>query len=362
MRKPTTRRTSRLAAVLLPVVLLTSASAAAGSADAGAATNPKTSDTVNVVGYSIVAGVYAKLEAAFQATPAGKNVTFSNSFGASSTQAEDVVNGQPADIVNFSTQPDLQQLVDNGIVSSKWNSTGAGKLEKGFVADSVVVLVVRKGNPLGFTGWQSLASKKLKNVAVQIVTPDPISSGSARWNLLEVYESQIIQKATAAAAYSFTNSVVGNVVSEPTSGSKALTAFLAGTGNVLLAYEADAQAALAKGDAIQIVYPKQNIAIQTPAALTDSSIPNQDGAKNPGAKAFFSFLFSSAGQTIFAHNAFRPTLASVATATKSLFPHVYPAKELTTITGLGGWPAVTNKFFSSGGIITLIEKAHGYSS
>lgn len=357
MRKPTIRRTSRWAAVLLPVALLTTA--AAGSAGASAATNPKATDTVNVVGYSIDAGVFAAEETAFQATAAGKNVVFDNSFGASTTQSDNVVAGQPADIVNFSTEPDLQQLVDNGIVASTWGTKGAGKAEDGFLADSVVVLVVRKGNPLHITGWSSLTKS-----GVKIITPDPISSGSARWNLLEAYESQIIQKRTPAQAYSFTNSVVHNTVAEPSSGSKALSAFLAGTestSNVLLAYEADAQAAVAKGDAVQIVYPTQNILIQTPAALTASSDPEQNGVKNPGAVKFFTYLFSTAGQTILADNAFRPTLKSVIKSTAKKFPHVYTSKELTTIGGLKGWPVVTSEFFSSTGIITTIEKANGYT-
>lgn len=346
-------------ALAAPVALL---GTIAVSGDASATLRPTGTDNVNVVGYSIEANVFSALEAAFQKTPAGKDVTFSNSFGASTTQANAVVAGQAADLVNFSTEPDLQELVDNGIVSPNWYKTGAGKAEKGFLADSVVVLVVRKGNPQKVTGWQSLT-----NPGIQLVTPDPISSGSARWNLLEVYESQIIQKQTPAQAYSFTNRVVGHVVAEPSSGSKALTAFLgsngkAGTGNVLLAYEADARAALAAGDPIQIVYPKQNMLIQTPAALTDSSISNQDGAKNPGAVAFFKYLFSAPGQTILAHDAFRPTLASVVKTTAKLFPHTYPSKELTTIASLGGWPAVTNKFFSPGGIITKIEAAHGYTT
>lgn len=361
MRRLTTRRTTRMAvAAALPIAFL--GSVAIGTSGASAAVRPSATHNVNVVGYSIDAGAFAALETAFQKTSAGKNVTFSNSFGASTTQANNVVAGQSADIVNFSTEPDLQELVDNGIVSPKWDTTGAGKAEDGFLADSVVVLVVRKGNPLGITGWSSLTKK-----GVQIVTPDPNSSGSARWNLLEVYESEIIQKLSATAAYNFTNSVVANIVAEPSSGSKALTAFLgsggnAGTGNVLLAYEADAQAAVAKGDPIQLVYPKQNILIQTPAALTDSSISTQDGMKNPAAVAFFSYLFSAAGQTILADNAFRPTLKSVVKATAKRFPHVYASKNLTTIASLKGWPAVTDKFFSSGGIITKIEAAHGYTS
>lgn len=347
---PSSRRLSRLAAIALPLALVTAG--LGGASAASAASSPHTTDTVNVVGYSIVANAYTALETAFQATPAGKGVTFNNSFGASTTQADDVVAGQPADVVNFSTEPDLQLLIDNGLVKGNWDTTGAGKVEHGFVSDSDVVLVTRPGNPLGIKGWQSLPK-----AGVQIVTPDPISSGSARWNLLEAYESQIIQKRTPAQAYAYTNAVVHNTVAEPSSGSKALTAFLAGTGNVLLAYEADAQAALAAGKPISIVYPTQNIVIQTPAALTDS------GLSNKGAKAFFAYLFSPAGQNIWAHNSFRPTLPSAAKKDAKLFTHNYTAKQLTTIASLKGWPNVTHKFFApTTGIITKIEAANGYTS
>ena len=350
MRRPTSRRTSRLVAVALPVALATAGLVgSAGTASANA--TPRGTDTVNVVGYSIVANAYAALEAAFAKTAAGKNVAFTNSFGASTSQANAVVDGQPADVVNFSTEPDLQSLVNVGLVSPKWSTSGAGKAERGMVADSYVVLVTKPGNPLGVKTWSSLTKR-----GTQVVTPDPISSGSARWNLLEVYESQIIEKHTAAQAKAFTNSVVKNTVAEPPSGSKALTAFLAGTGNVLLAYEADALSSKASGKAVQVVYPAQNLLIQTPAALTSS------GTTNKGAKAFFAYLFSPAGQNIWAHNYFRPTVASVAKSDAKLFAHTYPAKDVTTIASLKGWPTVTYKFFSPNGIITKIEQAHGYSS
>jgi sulfate transport system substrate-binding protein len=325
--------------------------AAAGTSPASAApARPTGSTTVNVVGYSIAAGVYSALETAFQATPAGKGVSFANPFGASTTQANDVVAGQPADVVNFSQSSDMQILVDNGIVSPKWATTGAGAKEDGFVADSVVAFVTRPGNPLKITSWSNLTKS-----GVQIVTPDPISSGSARWNLLEAYENQIVLHKTPAQAETFLNSLVGRVTAEPSSGSKSLSAFLAGTGNVLLAYEADAYNALQAGKAIQVVLPAQNILIQTPAALTAT------GVKSTAAKAFSSYEFSTAGQAIFAKFHFRPTVPSAAKAAAKLF-RTYPSKDLTTIQSLGGWPAVIHKFFSSTGIITQVEANHGYTS
>ena len=339
MQFPTLRRILAAVLAVTPLSLLATDSSAS------------TTSTVNVVGYSIVANAYTALEKAFQATPAGKNVNFNNSFGASTTQAENVAAGQPADVVNFSQVPDMSILVNHNLVSPTWAQTGAGKAEHGIVTNSYVVEAVRPGNPLGIATWASLAKP-----GVQTVTPDPYSSGSARWNLLEVYESQIKLGRTPAQAYKFTNSVVHNVVAEPSSGSKSLTTFLAGTGNVLLAYEADAQSAKAAGKPMDIVYPAQNILIQMPAALTTS------GSANKGAKAFFAYLFSPAGQNVWAHNWFRPTLPSVAKGTAHLFPKTYPAAKTTTIASLKGWTAVTNKFFSPNGIIMKIEAANGYTS
>jgi len=305
-------------------------------------------DSVAVVGYSTISASFSALETAFQATSAGQGVTFTNSFGASGTQAQDVVAGQPADIVNFSLIPDMNTVVSAGLVSRKWQKNPISKAEDGFDADSTVVIVVRPGNPLNITGWNSLTGPD-----VQIVTPDPISSGSAKWNLLAAYYSQVLQGKKGTEPHTFLTKVINNTVSQPSSGSKALSTFLAGTGNVLLAYESDAQEALAKGSKIQIIYPAQNILIQTPAALTNT------GLTNPGAVAFFQFLFSSAGQTILSQQDYRATLAGQATALNAKF---YQPASLTTIAKLGGWSKVWAQFFSSTGLFTRIENAHGYTT
>jgi sulfate transport system substrate-binding protein len=305
-------------------------------------------DSVAVVGYSTISASYTALETAFEATSAGQGVTFTNSFGASGTQAQDVVAGQPADIVNFSLIPDMNTVVKAGLVSRSWQKNPISAAEDGFDADSTVVIVVRPGNPLNITGWNDLT-----NSGVQIVTPDPISSGSAKWNLLGAYYSQVLQGKKGNEPHNFLNSVIGNVVSEPSSGSKALSTFLAGTGNVLLAYESDAQEALATGSKIQIIYPAQNILIQTPAALTVT------GSNNPGAVSFFKFLFSSAGQTILAAQHYRATLVGQASTLNSAF---YQPAKLITIAQLGGWSKVWGQFFSKYGLFTRIEGAHGYTT
>lgn len=336
MNRATLKRIAVLALALTPMSMLATNSSAA------------TPQTVNVVGYSIVANAYTALEKAFSHTGPGQNVTFTNSFGASTTQAQDVVAGQPADVVNFSLQPDLGLLINAGLVSHKWASTKYDEAEKGMVTDSVVAIVVRPGNPLGIHGWNDLAKS-----GVSIVTPDPISSGSARWNLLAAYEAQVQSGASAGAATTYVNALIKNVVSEPASGSKALSAFIAGTGNVLLAYESDALNAFASGQKIQIVQPAQNLLIENPAALTTS------GSGNAAAKSFYAFLFSKAGQQIWLNQHFRPTIASLAAVRKTTF---YTPTALTNVTKLGGWVKVTPKFFGTTGIITKAENAAGFTS
>src|ERR1039458_10314357 len=188
MKKVTLMRITGIAVALLPITLLATNSESA---------TPK---TVNVVGYSIVSNAYTALENAFSHTAAGRGVTFTNSFGPSTTQAEDVLAGQPADVVNFSLNPDLALLINAGLVSRKWASVNAVKAQKGIVTDSVVAIVVQPGNPLGIQAWNDLTKS-----GVKIVTPDPISSGSARWNLLAAYESQIDQGSTPAQANTYLN-------------------------------------------------------------------------------------------------------------------------------------------------------------
>jgi sulfate transport system substrate-binding protein len=329
-----------LVAMLLPLGLLV----VAPSTTSGAAS----ATTVNVVGYSVVSTAFSALEKAFEATPAGQGVTFTNSFGASTTQAESVVAGQPADVTLFSQQPDLDLLVSAGLVSGSWASYSAGAAEQNIMTDSVVALVVRRGNPLGITGWDSLTKK-----GVQIVTPDPISSGSARWNLLAAYESQLQQKQSAAKANTYLNKLIGNVVAEPPSGSKALATFTSGAGNVLLAYEADGDTAISTGQQVQVVEPKQNVLIQNPSALTTS------GLAKPAAVAFYAYLFSVDGQTIWIHQHFRSTLPQFQKLQAQVF---YTPPKLVTIKALGGWTNVTNKFFSPTGIVTKDEAAHGFTS
>jgi sulfate transport system substrate-binding protein len=318
------------------------AGAAALIALSGCSTNSGSGSTINLVAYSVPQPAYNALEAAFQKTPQGKGVTFRASYGPSGSQSKAVLAGQKADYVAFSLDPDLQNLVPLKVAAG-WDDNST----KGIVADSVVVIVVRKGNPLHITGWDDLTKP-----GVKIVTPDPASSGSAKWNILAAYEHVIAEGGTQAQAQTYLKNFFGNVVSRAASGSAATTQFVNGTGNVLISYENEAIDARQAGDAIDYIVPDQTMLIQNPAAVTKTAPQS--------AKDFLSFVRSAAGQKIFASEGFRPVDANVSVGTVKgandpSDPFPTPPK-LVTIASLGGWTAVNAKFFDpTNGIVTKIE-------
>jgi sulfate/thiosulfate transport system substrate-binding protein len=312
-----------------------------GSASASNAAAKTAAVKLNLVGYSTPKKAYDALTTAFAQTSAGKGVGFGQSFGASGSQSRAVDSGQPADVVAFSTSPDMTRLVKDKLVASDWEANP----EKGFSSDSVVVFVVRKGNPKHITGWDDLIKP-----GVDVITPNPSTSGSARWNILAGYGAQLKEDKSPAQALAYVRTLLTkNVSVQDSSASAALQTFTSGKGDVLLDYESDAIAAQKAGDAIQYVVPKQTILIQTPIAVT-AKAPSQ-------AKAFLDWQWSVAGQTIWAQQGYRPVLASVAKKFASQFPT--PA-QLFTIGDLGGWTKVKKEFFDpASGSINKIEQAAG---
>jgi sulfate/thiosulfate transport system substrate-binding protein len=298
---------------------------------------------IDLVAYSTPQAAYTQLEAAFQKTPAGHGVTFKQSYGASGDQSRAVVSGQPADFVNFSLEPDMTRLVKAGLVSSSWNANQY----KGFVTESVVVFIVRKGNPKHITSWSDLTKP-----GVSVITPNPFSSGSARWNIMAAYGAQIKAGKTPAEAQQYLADLFKNVSVQDSSARNALQTFTGGKGDVLLDYENDAIFAQQNGEDVDYVIPSQTILIQNPAAVTVKS-------SNPAsAKAFLSYLYSDAGQKIWAANGYRPVVSGVVPADKFKTP-----AELFTIDDLGGWTAVTTKFFDpTNGVVTKIEASNGVST
>jgi sulfate transport system substrate-binding protein len=294
-----------------------------------------------LVAYSTPKKAYDKLTAAFAQTAEGKGVSFTSSFGPSGSQSRAVDSGQPADVVAFSTDPDISRLVKDGVVASSWDTIG----QKGVPSDSVVALVVRKGNPKHIAGWDDLVKP-----GVDVITPNPATSGSARWNILAGYGAELKEGKTPTQALAYLNTLLTkNVSVQPASASAALQTFTSGKGDVLLDYESDAIAAEKAGDALQYVIPKQTLLIQTPVAVTDKA--------PAAAKTFVNWLYTPAAQTIWAQEGYRPVLASVAKQYAGKFP---TPPDLFTIDFLGGWTKVKKAFFDpSSGSVIKIEQAAG---
>lgn len=299
--------------------------------------------SVSLVAYSTPKPAYTVLVKDFQATKSGSGVTFTQAYGPSGTEATEVVDGLHATVVNFSSEPDMAKLVKAGLVSSSWDSGPT----KGMVTDSVVAFIVRKGNPKHIKGWTSLIKP-----GIGVITPNPFSSGSARWNLMAAYGAQLELGKSAAKAEAYVGSLLKNAVAQPTSASTALETFLSGEGTVVLDYEDDALYAKKQGEPVTVIIPPQTILIQNPIAVTTD-------ASNPtAAKAFVSYLESTAGQEAWGKLGYRPVLPKV--ADKFKFPQ---PKKLFTITKFGGWTTVTKKFFTpTTGVVAKIEAGLGVST
>jgi sulfate transport system substrate-binding protein len=297
---------------------------------------------LTLVAYSTPQGAFEKLIPAFQATAEGKGATFSQSYGPSGQQSRAVANGLHADVVNFSLEPDVEKLVKAGLISASWNQNAT----HGFVTESVAVIIVRRGNPKHITGWADLVKP-----GIQVLTPNPFTSGAARWNVMGAYGAQLKEGKTPAQAQAYLAALFHNVVSQDSSARNALQTFLAGRGDALIDYENEAIADQKKGAAIEYVIPRDTILIQNPIAVVGS------GAGSGEAQRFVNYLLSPAGQEIWASKGYRPVIGGAAA---SRFP---TPPGLFTIDTLGGWKAVTKEFFDpESGILTKIERSLGVST
>lgn len=322
------RRTSALRLIALAIAgTLGLAACGGGSTDEpGGADISSGSSSLKLVAYAVPKVGFDEIIPAFRATGAGSDVGFSQSYGASGDQSRKVARHVPADVVNFSVEPDVTRLVKAGLVAEDWkklhpnNSVPFG---------SVVSLVVRKGNPKGIHGWDDLLKP-----GVEVVTPNPSSSGSAKWNLLAPYAVKSDGGKNPEAGLAFVAQLVRDHIKvNPKSGREATTAFQQGQGDVLVSYENEAiflsrqNATAPTSQQIEYVTPPRTFKIENPVAVvTSTDIPEQ-------ANAFVDYLFSDEGQRIWAEAGFRPVVPEVVAATESLFPGRIDT--LDTISGLG---------------------------
>jgi len=303
--------------------------------------------TLNLVGYSVLEQANKGVIKAFQDSDAGKDVDFKESYGASGDQSRAVVAGAKADEVHLSLEPDVTRLVDEGLVAEDWKDNDT----KGICTSSVVVFVVQKGNPKGIESWDDLVQS-----GVGIVTPNPASSGSAKWNLLAAYGAALDEGGSDEAAQEYMTKFFGNVAALPDSGRDATTAFTSGTGDVLLSYENEAILARQSGQDFDYIVPDTTLRIDNPCALT------KDAAD--GAQAFMDFQKSADGQKLYAATGYRPLTdvgdLQVEGANDPGNPFPEPAKLLTIDDDFGGWADANTKFFDENdGILTKIQAEAG---
>jgi sulfate/thiosulfate transport system substrate-binding protein len=329
-----------LPAALLALLIAVFA-AGCGSSD-DSATGSSEGGKLDVVGYSTPEAVYEEaLEPGFTSTPDGEGVSFSNSFGASGDQSRAVEAGQPASVVHFAQGGDMIRLVEGGQVAPDWDK---GEFA-GIAQDSVVVMTVRKGNPEGLESLDDLLTKD-----VEIITPNPFSSGAARWNIMAIYGSQLHEGKSPQQALDAVKIVLEKTTVQPGSARDALAAFTQGEGDVLLGYENEAIKAQEEGEDVDYVIPPSTILIETPIAVTKDA-PDS-------AQKFLDYIWSDAGQELWAENGYRPVNKSLVDAKQFPTP-----KDLFTIAEFGGWEKVNDEFFDDEtGSVAEIEKELGVST
>src|SRR6478672_5965925 len=327
------RKLTLLAAVV--AALATAAVAAAGT-------------NLSLVAYSTPKTVMGRIIQAWQQTPDGKDVSFSQSYGASTDQARAVGQGLKADLVFLSTGDDVNLLVDAGLVDSKWNRQSYD----GIAADTVVVFAVRNGNPKHIKGWADLVKP-----GVQVLTPNPFSSGSAKWNILAAYGAQRRLGKSDKQATAYVQQLFKHVVAQDTSGRNATNTFLSGKGDVLITYESEAINSRLNGQNIDYVIPRQTMLIELPIAVLKNS-SNKDKVNQ-----FIRFVKGSTAQDLFAQYGFRPVDKTVAKKYADKYP-TRPGIFAIDSNLFGGWRKADKLWFdpNKGRMVTIERSVGGPTS
>ena len=310
-------------------------------------------ETIALSGFSILESANEGIFKDFQDTDAGDGVEFEPSYGASGDQSRAVVAGANADVVHYSLETDVTRLVKEGLVAEDWKDNAT----KGIATSSVVVFVVRKGNPDGYETWDDIVEP-----GVEIITPNPGSSGSARWNILAAWAHATGGTEDEAAGTAFLTKLLQNTIALPGSGREATTAFTDGSGDVLLSYENEAILAKQNGADIDYVVPPDTLLIENPAAVTKDA--------GDAAKAFLEFLTSPEAQADYAASGFRPVVdgvdvGEVEGANDPSDPFPAPDTLYTVDDNFGGWGVAADLYFGDGeegnplGIITALQQDLG---
>jgi sulfate/thiosulfate transport system substrate-binding protein len=312
----------------------TLALAAFGAACGGDSASAGGGNTISLVAYSTPREAYEEIIPAFQETAEGSGVEFEQSYASSGEQSRAVEAGLAADVVAFSLEPDVTRLVDADLVSADWNAND----HRGMVTNSVVVFAVRPGNPENIQTWDDLLRE-----GIEVITPNPFTSGGAQWNIMAAYGAQLeLGKSEEEAVEYLRDLFIDHVPVQDKSAREALQTFVGGKGDVMLAYENEAIFAQQAGQPLEYVVPDQTILIENPVAVTST------GENGRSAQAFVNFLYTPEAQRIFAEKGYRPVVHGVFDEFDFPLP-----PSLFTIEDVGGWPDVRSRFFDREGSIFL---------
>lgn len=300
--------------------------------------------TLTLVAYTTPREVYEVIIPEFQKTEAGQGIGFEQSYGPSGDQSRSVESGLGADVLALSLAPDITRLEEPGIVDPSWDD---GPTD-GFVSNSVVTFLVREGNPKNIRTWDDLVRD-----GVEVITPNPFTSGGAQWNIAAAYGAQLERGKSTQEALQYLADLFANVPVQPKGARESLQIFTAGKGDVLIAYENEAITARQKGEDVDYVTPDETVLIQNPIAVTTSSTPPE------AARAFVDYALSAEAQQVFADKGYRPVLPEVLAANADTYP---TPPGLFTIDDLGGWESFRDDFFDPrGGYMADIFAGRGFA-
>jgi sulfate/thiosulfate-binding protein len=290
--------------------------------------------------------LYADLGEAFAAkykTDTGKTIEIKTSNGGSGAQARAVIDGLDADIVTLALDYDIDAIADRGLIAPDWQT----RLPNNSTPyTSTIVFLVRKGNPKGFHDWDDLTKP-----GVQVITPNPKTSGGARWNYLAAWGFALKKYGGEEKAREFVKAIYANVpVLDTGARGSTITFVQRGVGDVLVAWENEAQLAINRLgiDKFDIVVPSISILAEPPVAIVDKVV-DRKGTRD-SAEAFLNFIYSRQGQEIAAKDYYRPRDPVVATQYEANFPKV----DLLTIDDFGGWHKAQATHFNDHGVFDSI--------
>lgn len=282
----------------------------------------------------------------------GQEVIFEESYLGSGAQSRAIVEGFEADIAALSLEADINRIQQAGLITHDWKSG----LYKGMISNSIVAFAVRPGNPQGVQDWADLAQPGL-----EILTPNPKTSGGAMWNILALYGAakrgfvEGVPAEDDAAAQEFLLGVLKNVTVMDKGARESITNFEKGVGDLAITYENEVLVGQQSGQAYELVIPRSTILIENPVAVIDAYV-DKHGTRE-AAEAFVEFLSTREAQEVFARYGLRSVDPEVAEATASQYP---PVEDLFTIEYFGGWDQAIPAFFGDNGIyVQAVSKTQG---